>query len=109
MLIWRGWGIGVLIVAALANLTAQTLINLAMGDDNYGKTHGWTWLVSMGVAAAAVWMIGSRINDRPGRRVIDADTGEALGLKNPHDLFWIPFRYWALPIAVLGCWFSLGK
>jgi hypothetical protein len=109
MLVWRGWGIGVLLIAVVVNLLVQTLINQLMGDASYGQSHGWTWLPSLGLAAVAVWFAGVKLDARPGRRVIDAETGQELILKASHDLFWIPFKYWAFPILALGIWFAVSK
>lgn len=109
MIVWRGWGIGVLLIAVLVNLTVQTLIAQLMGVPNYGQTHGWTWIPSLGLAAVAVWFAGVKLESRPGRRVIDAETGQELELKAAHDLFWIPFKYWAFPILTLGIWLAVSK
>jgi hypothetical protein len=38
---------------------------------------------------------------RPARVVIDKQTGHEIALKNKHDLFFVPLRYWP-PILVCG-------
>lgn len=109
MLVWRGWGIGVLLIVVVVNLTVQWLINQLMGDATYCHTHGWTWIPSLGLAAVGVWFAGVKLESQPGRRVIDAETGQELILKASHDLFWIPFKYWALPILTLSIWFAVSN
>ncbi len=109
MLVWRGWGIGALLLAVVVNLLVQSLIGAAMGDGDYGKTHGWTWFVSMGLAAVCVWFAGVKLEAKPGQVVIDKASGEEFELKAKHDLFWIPFKYWAFVFLGLGVWFALSK
>lgn len=102
MVVWRGWGIGALLIAVIVNVLMQSLIGMAMGDDNYGKAHGWTWIVSMGIAAVCVWFAGVRLEAQGGRTVIDKESGQEFELKAKHDLFWIPFKYWAFVFMALG-------
>jgi len=109
MIVWRGWGLGALGIAAVVNILMQWLIGMAMGDDNYGKTHGWTWLVSMGVVAVCVWVVGVKLESKPGKVVIDKETGQELELKSRHDMFWIPFKYWAIAFFGLGIAFAYSK
>jgi hypothetical protein len=109
MLVWRGWGIGALLVAVIVNILMQSLIGLVMGDDNYGKTHGWTWIISMGIAAVCVWFAGVKLESKPGQVVIDKASGEEFELKEKHDLFWIPFKYWAFIFLGLGVVFAFTK
>lgn len=109
MIIWRGWGLGALGIAVVVNILMQWIIGMVMGDDNYSKTHGWTWLVSMGLAAVCVWVVGVKLESKPGQVVIDKETGQELELKPRHDMFWIPFKYWAIVFFGLGILFAYSK
>lgn len=108
MLVWRGWGIGVVLIAVIVNVLMQSLLGMAMGDHDYGKSHGWTWVLSMGIAAVCIWFVGVRLEARGGRTVIDKDSGQEFELKAKHDLFWVPFKYWAFVLLALGVVFAFG-
>jgi hypothetical protein len=47
-----------------------------------------------------VSLLSNHLETRPGR-VIDKTTGQELTLRDKHDLFFVPLRYWPM-ILVLG-------
>lgn len=88
ILIWKGWGILVPIIALV------TLMFVA------GHTYGP--LVAGLVSAVAVAVIGCKLNGRPGRLVVDAETGQKIELKGVHSFFFIKMEYWAFVLATAG-------
>jgi uncharacterized membrane protein len=102
MIIWQGLGayafaipffvwIGAL-VAARALLGVQTATE-------YGQIiNGLVLLVS----AALVYLMSQRLDAQPGREVIDKATGQEITLRQPHTMFYVRLRYWAMLYAVVG-------
>lgn len=105
MIIWSGWGmlsaliagaalvLGVLIDPVLARLGVPTPIGVVL-----------VWLA----AAFANWALGTRLNARPGRELIDARTGERVILHSRHTLFWIPMQYYSVLMLLLGALAAFG-
>jgi hypothetical protein len=50
-----------------------------------------------------VLFVGKRLNERPGRLLVDPETGEEVNLRPAtSSLFFIPMQWWAPLIAVAG-------
>jgi hypothetical protein len=47
-------------------------------------------------SAAAVWVAGRKLNGAPAKNLIDPETGEVVGIKPVHSLFWIPMQWYAV-------------
>ena len=86
-----------LIPLFLAGFVAEAL----WGTD-YVNHHLWPFLIGMTVSVAATWVTGKWLNDRPGRVIRDARSGQQVELKSAHDLFYIPFRFWAIIGGIVG-------
>ena len=87
------------VIAFAALILTATAVNAIFGG-GYFENHNWPPFLGAVLAGAAVWLLGRRLNGRPGRTMIDRQTGEEVELKNKHDLFFIPMEYWG-PILVL--------
>ncbi len=59
------------------------------------------------MAAAAVWVLANHFENRPGRIVIDKQTGQEMTLDANHDLFFVPLRYWPAILIVAGVAFMI--
>ena len=101
-MVWRGWGAAVPFIAAFIHIAVQIAAEGISGDPGYSSSHAWIMIFSMALAAAAIWIIGSRLERKPGQIVIDKESGQEFELKSKNDLFWIPFKWWAIPLVILG-------
>lgn len=100
MVIWRGWGVLVLIEFAIVFAVIREL----------GFEEPVSGLASGAVAALAIWFTGRWFNNpAKDRVVVDAQTGAAMRLVSRHSLFWIPMQWWALPVALFGIFVAFGK
>jgi hypothetical protein len=99
VIIWSGWGILVPLIMALALL-------LAVPFEGDSAKYGLAF--SQFVAAAGIWFVGKKLNDKPGRVMIDQETGEALELKTKHSLFFIKMEYWAFVVAAIAVVMALS-
>lgn len=100
LFIWSGWGILVLpiviLVAGAVTAALQTAF-AAVGHPDLA----FLAITIGGLAAAAVnWIVGTRLNNRPGRELIDPKTNERVILRRTHRLFWIKMQYWSIPVAI---------
>jgi hypothetical protein len=106
MLIWRGWGI-LVVVLAFAPLLLMQLAGDAMLGDGYYVAHRWPKFVGLALAAALVWLFSRLLDARPGRVVIDKETGEQLTLRGGDHLFFVPVRFWPPLLLLAGVGFAV--
>ncbi|OIQ90477.1 hypothetical protein GALL_276160 [mine drainage metagenome] len=105
MIIWRGFGILVPIIAGIFSLGTNYIVDVIMKNDDYSKWHYWPKALGAVLAAGAVWYVGKYLNSRPGKVVIEKTTGRQVVLRKTHDLFFLKFEYWAfvlLAFSVIG-------
>ncbi|HEX2851941.1 MAG TPA: hypothetical protein VHO24_01795 [Opitutaceae bacterium] len=105
MIIWRGLGILVPLIVAVVFISTLSLVDLAANNTDYSKWHYWPKALGAILAAAAVWFLGRYLNGRPGKVVIEKETGQEITLRSVHDVFFLKFEYWAfvlIAFAVIG-------
>jgi hypothetical protein len=91
MIIWRGRGV----VIALIALACFVIAELAtFGDTGYYQTHGWPKLVAFWVAAGIVFALRSWLGVEQQRTLVDTGTGQEVKMSREAQLFFIPARYW---------------
>jgi hypothetical protein len=101
MLVWRGWGILVVVLSFAALLLTQVASD-AMFGEGYYAARGWPKFVGLALAAAFVWLFSRLLDARSGRVVIDKETGEQLTLRGGEHLFFVPVRVWPPLLLVAG-------
>ena len=103
MLIWRGYGIFVVILAIAGHTASIMASEYILGSPLPLAYRPALQLTAMLVAAGLVYglhVVIQRTN-RP-RIVIDKATGQELTLIEKHDLFFIPVKFWAYIIGMVG-------
>ena len=103
-LVWQGLGFVVPLIPIVFILLGQFLLDAVMGPGFY-HSHGWSMAFMLLLSGVAVWMLGTRLNNKPGRELIDPQTQETVILRKRHTLFWIPFQYFGIIIGVLATLF----
>jgi len=101
-MIWRGWGILVLIITIVMLIIMQGITGIVFGDSQYYAAHSWVKGVACILSAGTVYFIGRYLNNRNGRIAIDKSTGQEFELKRRHDFFFIHMQYWSIPLAIGG-------
>ena|SRR5689334_11154159 len=89
MIVWSGWGILALLIAA-AGGAGGTGIGVALGGATDRANPGTA--VGLALAAIAIWLVGQRLN-RP-TRAFHPQTGQAETNANRHRFFFVPMQYW---------------
>jgi hypothetical protein len=99
-LIWSGWGILVIPIVLAASVVVGGALQAALTAAGRPDLAFLTFSAGGLAAAAAVWLIGKRMNGTPPRELLDPATGERVLLYRRHKLFWIPMQYWAIPVGL---------
>jgi len=109
MIIWKGAGFIVAVVAFLMLLLTELSVEALFTDEKYYQTHGWPKLVGFFIAGCIVLLIGKYLNKKEGKVLIEKDTGKEIVLKAEHSLFFINVEYWSYILFVLGVVFLFVK
>ena len=105
MIIWSGWGMLSALIAG-AGLIGSVLLDPALARLGIPTPTG---VILVWVAAAGFnWWLGTRLNNRPGRELLDPRTGQTVILRSRHTLFWIPMQYVSVLMLCLGGLAALG-
>ena len=104
LLIWRGWGILVIPIVAVA-FFASMFLGVAL--EPLGLAHNWAYAAGLAlgaiVSALSIWFLAKSLSGKVVRRLIDPATGkDVLIRRSAGSLFFIPTSYWAYIVAVLG-------
>lgn len=103
MIIWRGYGILVLIIGILGYVGGKIGAESIWGSPLPSNYRPGTELVSMLVAGALVYGLHLFLEAKNQPRILlDQASGQQVQLKRKDDLFYIPVKFWALIFAVLG-------
>jgi hypothetical protein len=100
MIIWRGKGIVIALIAFGCLVFTEIFTRSMFGDERYYQTHGWPKLVGFWVAAGLIYALRSWLGGGQERTLIDKATGEEIKMSSESALFFIPARFW--PSILLG-------
>lgn len=99
MIIWRGKGIVVALIAFGCLVLSEIVSRSAFGDEKYYQGHGWPKLIGFWVAAGLVYAFRSWFEGAK-RTVVDEKTAKEIMLSSENALFFVPVRFW--PPILLG-------
>jgi len=108
MVVWKGWGILALIIPLLISLTVGSIIDAQYGEDFY-KNSSWAMPLVLVLSSIVVFVVGYKINNKPGKIVIDPENNEQIELKTTHTMFWIPLQYWGIIILAISVWMYIAN
>jgi hypothetical protein len=96
MVVWRGWGLLTVGIAAAALAVAE----LTAGAADPAGLRARLGAVLLVGAAANLWL-GRRLNTRPARVMIDTRAARRVLVRPRNDLLFVPMEYWSAAF-VLG-------
>jgi len=105
MLIWRGRGGVIALIAFGCLVLTELFTRTAFRDPNYYQTHGWPKLVGFWVAAALVYSLRGWFGIGEERTLIDKGTGQEIKMSLEGQLFFVPARYWPWILLAIGLLF----
>lgn len=100
-LIWQGLGFLGALIPILVLLAGQIGLDALLGDGYY-TAHTWAASLCLTISAALVWLLGSKLNNKPPRELIDPKTQQVVLLKKTHALFWIPLQYFSIALLIIA-------
>jgi hypothetical protein len=110
MIVWRGYGILVLVFTIVGYALGKAGAEQIWGSPLPAGYRSSSELVGMLLAAAIVYGLHRLIDAKQAPRAfIDKATGEELIVKPRHDLFFVPLKFWPYILALLGVWFFFQK
>jgi hypothetical protein len=109
MIIWKGAGFIVVVVAFVMLLLTELAVEAFHKDDTYYQRHGWPKLAAFLVAGFIVLLIGKYLNKKEGKVYIEKDTGKEVVMKPQHSLFFVNVEYWSYILFALGLVFLFVK
>ena len=109
MVVWSGWGILVVLIPVAGLVTLQAGADALFGATTYRQHSGWLLPSVLLASALAVWLLGRRLNGRPGRALTDNATGEQVVLRPRHSLFFVRMEYWAAVLALAAIWMAVAR
>lgn len=100
MLVWKGWGILVLLIPLLFIITVEIFGEALIGGDTLSD-----YVIGCNLLLSAVicFVLGRKLNDpSKDKELVDPETGETHIHKVRHSFFWIPMQWWSIVMALLG-------
>ena len=106
IIIWKGAGALVIIFGIASALLTNIIGSEIFRQDNYFAGHSWIQALCLWIAGAASLFVGKYLNGKPGKPVVNKQTGETVIQKSNHHLMFIKMEYWgpiyfAIGMAVL--------
>lgn len=109
MIIWRGKGIVIAVIAFGCLILSEFLAEAAFRDDTYYQTHGWPKLAGLWLAALIVYKLWPWLGVQSRSMVVDSSAGQQVRFTSEGALFFVPARYWPQVLLVLGLIFSFVR
>jgi hypothetical protein len=97
MVIWKGYGILVLVIAVILGAITGGIFVTAGSTQDLGAAIGVL------ISAPIIWFVGRYFNATSNERtLIDKNTGQQFLVKPNHSLFFIKMQYWAFIAGGIG-------
>ena len=106
MIIWSGFGFLVAVITFLLLLSAEYVTEVLFRDDSYYQAHGWPKLLAFFLAGVVIWPLGTYLNRKPRKVMIEKDTGKEVSMPS-HSFFFIRMEYWGPILFALGIIFLI--
>lgn len=91
MIVWQGLGFLAVLIPVIFLVAADLIFGKGFLD---AQTYG-NETVAL-VSAIIVWFVGTKLNNVPGKVLIDPETNQEVILKNKHTIFWVPMQWFSL-------------
>ena len=101
MVVWKGWGLLIVGFIFMFVLPIELWVENYIGAGQY-KALSWPIPLAMLLGAIPTTIVGMKLNNKPARVLVDAETGEKVEIKPEHSLFWIPMQYWGIILCGLA-------
>lgn len=97
MIIWKGYGFLVLVIAVAISAIVSVIFGKMGSTENMGAAIGAL------IAAGVIWFMGNKLNSpAKSRTMVDKQTGQEVVFAPSHSLFFIKMQYWAFIVGAIG-------
>ena len=101
IVIWKGFGIVVPIVAVAGWAVSQIAVDASLGADYYEK-HAWPKTIACMVIGCLLWSLGTWMNRPDDEESANLRPGAVPRQQEVHDFFFVPVQYWAFVMVAFG-------
>lgn len=105
MIVWRGFGIFSILIAAAFGLLFSWILPLVGADTLHEDT---PLVFSLFISGIIVWFLGKKLNRDSEKILVDQETGTQYKAGTRHSLLFIPMQLWG-PIFIIGSIYMLVK
>lgn len=102
MLVWRGKGFVIALIAFGCLLLSELVTRSIFADKQYYEHHGWPKLVGFFVAALLAYALRSWFGYGRERVFVEKEAGREVVISLEDSLFGIPVRFWPIILVGLG-------
>lgn len=102
MIVWRGRGIVIALIAFACLVFAELFTRSMFVDRRYYQVHGWPKLAGFWLAAALVYSLRSWLGGGRESWSVDSETGKEMKHSEEDSLFHVRVRFWPLILVGLG-------
>ena len=102
MLVWQGWGILVVGIAFAMIVVVSAIWTAVFGQSSVNTNYSMILGIALLLSAPIIYLLGNRLEARPGRTMVDKETGQEVVLRGANTLFFVRLKYWAWISAILG-------
>ena len=95
MVVWKGWGLLVVLFLVICVFLVQKSVE-AFYYVGYYQEQAWPQPLVFLLASIPTTFFGLKLNNKPARVLVDPETGEQVEIKRDHSLFWVPMQYWGI-------------
>ena len=100
-MIWRGWGILVVIIVFVCSM-CMNMAMLSLRGKGYWEAHAWPFACALIIAAALIFLLDRYCFNTPARTLVDEATGQRVAFKARHDFFFIPMKWWSVILCAIA-------
>lgn len=104
MIVWRGWGMGMALIAGATFILFPMAVYAAMGDGYWESHQPLLSGVDAIVAGAVVLLIRLTVLKTKRLQLTDPESGRTYNFQLQNDIFWIDILWWSLLVMALGVW-----
>jgi hypothetical protein len=99
LLIWRGLGILVVVIALGCSLAANLVTDRLTGSGAYWRGHGWPFACALMGAGIICYLLGHALARAAARNQTDPSFSARVGVPARNEFFFIKMQWWG-PILV---------
>mgnify|MGYP003386054002 FL=1 len=103
MIVWKGWGLLALAIPLVLSLLVGAAFDATYGE-NFYKNSEWAMPMVLTLSSVLLYFVGTKLNNKPGKILVDPENDEKIELKTIHSMFWIPIQYWAFIVTGISVW-----